>query len=154
MIWSVLFAWSAGILVGLSRQINGRLSLSTSPLIASFWNHAIGFVALTGLGLFLGGLIPAGAADAPLHSYVGGSIGVVFVAAGSWLIVRIGAVNTALLVIGGQMVSGVVLDLVRAASPALWASTLGVALILGGMALSQRRDKPYRNKGSDGLDGS
>lgn len=135
----ILFACLAGVLVGVSRQVNGRLSLSTSPLIASFWNHIVGFVALSILGLSIGGLIPAGAADAPWHAYLGGSIGVVFVAAGSWLIARIGAVNTALLVIGGQMVSGVALDVLQGVSAGLLASVLGVALILAGMALTQRR---------------
>ncbi|OOG69172.1 hypothetical protein BLJAPNOD_01504 [Ensifer sp. M14] len=135
----ILFACLAGVLVGVSRQVNGRLSLSTSPLIASFWNHIVGFVALSILGLSIGGLIPEGAADAPWHAYLGGSIGVVFVAAGSWLIARIGAVNTALLVIGGQMVSGVALDLLQGVSAGLLASVLGVALILAGMALTQRR---------------
>ncbi|WP_240230068.1 DMT family transporter [Devosia lacusdianchii] len=139
MTLSIAFACLAGILVGLSRQLNGRLALSSSPLIASFWNHIVGFVALTALGLAIGGLIPAGAAHAPWHAYIGGPIGVVFVAAGSWLIPRIGAVNTALLVIGGQMVSGVVLDLVRQVPSTLWASALGVVLILAGMALTQRR---------------
>lgn len=141
--WIVLAAL-AGILVGVSRQVNGRLSLSTSPLVSSFWNHIVGFALLTIVGLvagsiFIGGLIPPGAADAPLLTYIGGPIGVVFVAAGSWLIARIGATNTALLVIGGQMVSGVVLDLFRDSPPALWASTLGVLLILAGMFLTQRR---------------
>ncbi|MGF6174525.1 DMT family transporter [Ensifer sp. 4252] len=135
----ILLACLAGVLVGVSRQVNGRLSLSTSPMIASFWNHIVGFVALTILGLSIGGLIPAGAADAPWHAYLGGSIGVVFVAAGSWLIARIGAVNTALLVIGGQMVSGVALDLLRGTSATFVASALGVTLILAGMALTQRR---------------
>ncbi|NVD42309.1 DMT family transporter [Ensifer sp. HO-A22] len=135
----ILFACLAGVLVGVSRQVNGRLSLSTSPLIASFWNHLVGFGALSILGLSIGGLIPTGAADAPWHAYLGGSIGVVFVAAGSWLIARIGAVNTALLVIGGQMVSGVALDLLQGVSAGLLASVLGVALILAGMALTQRR---------------
>lgn len=135
----ILFACLAGVLVGVSRQVNGRLSLSTSPLIASFWNHIVGFVALSILGLSIGGLIPAGAADAPWHAYLGGSIGVIFVAAGSWLIARIGAVNTALLVIGGQMVSGVALDLLQGVSAGLLASVLGVGLILAGMALTQRR---------------
>ncbi|WP_112808165.1 DMT family transporter [Ensifer sp.] len=135
----ILFACLAGVLVGVSRQVNGRLSLSTSPLIASFWNHVVGFVALSILGLSIGGLIPAGAAQAPWHAYIGGSIGVIFVAAGSWLIARIGAVNTALLVIGGQMVSGVALDLMQGVSAGLLASVLGVALILAGMALTQRR---------------
>jgi len=135
----VLFALLAGVLVAVSRQINGRLSVSTDPLTASFWNHAVGFAALTALGLAIGQLIPPGAAQAPWHAYLGGPIGVVFVAAGSLLIPRIGAVNTALLVIGGQMVSGVALDLLRAAPTALWASALGVAMILAGMALTQRR---------------
>ena len=139
MITWITLACLAGILVGVSRQVNGRLSLSTSPLVSSFWNHIVGFVLLTAIGLVAGGLIPAGAADAPWHAYVGGPLGVVFVASGSWLIARIGATNTALLVIGGQMVSGVVLDLFRSAPPALWASALGVALILAGMALTQRR---------------
>lgn len=139
MTFAISYALLAGLLVGLSRQLNGRLALSTTPLVASFWNHIIGFAILTLLGLLVGGLVPAGATDAPWHAYVGGPIGVVFVAAGSWLIARIGAVNTALLVIGGQMVSGVALDLIRAVPTTLWASALGVVLILAGMALTQRR---------------
>lgn len=139
MILPILLAALSGVLVGVSRQVNGRLSLSTSPLVSSFWNHAVGFAALTALGLALGGLIPPGAAQAPWHAYAGGPIGVVFVAAGSWLVARIGALNSALLVIGGQMVSGVALDLLGDRPPALWASALGVVLILAGAALTQRR---------------
>lgn len=139
MILPILFALAAGVLVSLSRQINGRLALSSAPLIASFWNHLVGFAALTLLGLVLGELIPPGAADAPWYAYIGGPIGVVFVAAGSWLIARIGAANTALLVISGQMVSGVVLDLLADVPTTLWASSLGVVLILAGTVLTQRR---------------
>lgn len=143
IVW-IVFACLAGVLVGVSRQINGRLAVSTTPLVASFWNHIVGFVLLSAIGLvagpaLMGGLVPPGAANAPWQAYIGGPLGVIFVAAGSWLIARIGAINTALLVIGGQMVSGVGLDLIRSAPPALWASALGVALILGGMALTQRR---------------
>jgi transporter family-2 protein len=139
MILYVSYAIAAGVLIGLSRQLNGRLALSTTPLIASYWNHVVGFVFLTFLGLALGNLIPAGAADAPWWVYVGGPLGVVFVTAGSWLIPRIGAVNSALLVIGGQMVSGVLFDLVRGAPMTVWASALGVLLILAGVALTQQR---------------
>ncbi|UHS57002.1 DMT family transporter [Agrobacterium vaccinii] len=135
----IAMAIAGGVFVSLSRQINGRLSLSNSPLIASFWNHIVGFVVLTVLGLALGGLVPAGAADAPWYAFIGGPIGVIFIASGSWLIPRIGAINTALLVISGQMVSGVVLDLFSDQPPKLWASLLGILLILAGMALTQRR---------------
>lgn len=141
MILWISMAFAGGVFVALSRQINGRLSLSNSPLIASFWNHIVGFVVLTLLGLAIGGLLPEGAVDAPWYAFIGGPIGVVFIASGSWLIPRIGAVNTALLVISGQMVSGVVLDLFSNQPPKIWASALGVLLILAGMALTQRRSK-------------
>ncbi|MDP5359173.1 MAG: DMT family transporter, partial [Paracoccaceae bacterium] len=42
MIWFAAFAILAGVLVSLSRQINGRLALSTSALESSFWNHLVG----------------------------------------------------------------------------------------------------------------
>ena len=139
MIFPIIFAFSAGLLIILSRQVNGRLSLSTTPMISSFWNHAVGLVVLTVLGLVLGNLIPADIATFPWWIYTGGALGVVFVASGSWLITRIGAVNSTLLVIAGQMVSGVVFDLLRGAPVTLWASALGVLLIIAGMALTQRR---------------
>lgn len=135
----IAMAFAGGVFVSVSRQINGRLSLSNSPLIASFWNHIVGFMVLTSLGLLLGGLWPEGVADAPWYAFIGGPIGVVFIASGSWLIPRIGAVNTALLVISGQMVSGVVLDLFSEQPPTLWASAAGILLILCGMVLTQRK---------------
>ncbi|WP_127142941.1 DMT family transporter [Pelagibacterium montanilacus] len=139
MTTAILLALLAGVLISLSRQINGRLALSTSALAASFWNHIVGFVALTVVGLALGMLWPEGALSAPWYTYFAGTLGVIFVASGSWLIVRIGATNTAMLVIGGQMVSGVVLDLMRGANDNIPASAVGVAMIIAGMALTQRR---------------
>jgi len=139
MTTNVFLAIFAGVLVGISRQLNGRLSVSTSPMVASFWNHIVGFTALTILGLTIGGLIPEGARAAPWFDYIGGPIGVIFVAAGSWLLVRIGAANTALLIVGGQMVSGVLLDWFLAESFAPAPSAIGVSLILAGMALMQKR---------------
>jgi transporter family-2 protein len=139
MTLAVLMALVAGVLVSVSRQINGRLALSTSALGASFWNHVVGFGFLVALGLVAGGLWPEGTAAAPWFAWIGGPVGVVFVAAGSWLIARIGAVNTALLVIGGQMVSGVAIDIWTAAPGDPWLRSGGVALIIAGMALLQRR---------------
>lgn len=136
----VTLAFAAGLLVSLSRQVNGRLALSTSPLQSSFWNHVVGCAALLAIGLVFGGLWPAGLTSAPAYTFIGGTLGVVFIAASSWLVGRIGAVNTALMVIGGQMVSGVVLDLLRGAPGAGWARAAGVALIIAGMALTQRRN--------------
>lgn len=139
MMTPILFAILGGVLVGISRSVNGRLSLSTSALTASFWNHIVGFAFLTAVALIFGGLMPNGWPDAPLTAWAGGTIGVLFVASGSWLVARIGVTTTAMLVIAGQMVSGVALDLALGRADGLWIKALGVALILGGMAMLRRR---------------
>lgn len=133
MILFISLAVLAGVLVGLSRQINGRLSLSTSALESSFWNHIVGLGFITFAALALGGLFAGAPEAAPWWAYLGGPVGVVFIAAGSWLIARIGAAQTALLIIAGQMISGVVLDIIMGAAGNPWARSVGVALILIGM---------------------
>lgn len=132
----------AGLLVSLSRQINGRLSLSTSPMESSFWNHIVGFGILSVIAVIFGGLFPTDKPlDPPLLAYISGPLGVVFVALSSWLVARIGAVQTAILIIAGQMISGVVLDLIQDAPGSPIARILGVALILLGMWLTQTSPK-------------
>jgi transporter family-2 protein len=136
MIVFVIFALVGGVLVGLSRQLNGRLALSTTALMASFWNHLVGFVLLCAAILAGPGLWPQSFAGVPHWAWFGGAVGVLFVASGSWLILRIGAVATAILVIAGQMVFGVVLDLWLSVTRNLGLDALGVALILAGVALT------------------
>ncbi len=136
---AILMAFAGGVLVGTSRSLNGRLSLSTSPLVASFWNHLVGFIFLSAVALIFGGLMPGGLPDAPWTAWFGGTLGVLFVASGSWLIARIGATMTAILVIAGQMVSGVILDFAMGAHQGLAAKALGIALILAGVILAQRQ---------------
>lgn len=139
MIWPVLFAVAGGVLVGVSRSVNGRLALATTAMTASFWNHLVGFVFLSAIALVRGGLLPDGWPEAPATAWAGGALGVLFVASGSWLVARIGVTTTAMLVIAGQMVSGVALDLLAGNAGALAPKAAGVALILGGMWLLGRR---------------
>ena len=137
MIGFAILAVLAGVLVSLSRQINGRLSLSTSAMESSFWNHLVGLVFITFVAVLAGGLFSGSPAQSPWWAYLGGPIGVIFIAAGSWLITRIGAARTAILIIAGQMVFGVLLDVLMGAPGDLWARTVGVALILAGMWVAQ-----------------
>lgn len=123
----------------MSRQINGRLSLSTSPLIASTWSHIVGFVFLSALGILVGGLFPPGIVSAPWHAYLGGVFSVLYVVGGSLAIVRIGAAHTALLVVGGQVISGAVLDVLYAAHIPSWELCAGVVLIVVGVVLIQQQ---------------
>ncbi|WP_174804090.1 DMT family transporter [Martelella limonii] len=141
MIAAILYATVTGVLVVLSRQVNGRLSLSTSPMTSSFYNHLVGFVVMSAILIALGGLWPRSLAGIPVHAFLGGPLGVIFVAAGSWVIPKIGAVNTAVLIIGGQMIAGAAMDMADGitASPLLRLS--GLLLILAGILLAQARPK-------------
>lgn len=139
MILFAAIAMLAGALVSLSRQINGRLALSTSAMESSFWNHIVGFAFITLAALTLGGLFAGEPQNAPWWAYLGGPVGVVFIAAGSWLIAKIGAAQTAMLIIAGQMISGVVLDVVMGAPGNPLARITGVALILTGMWVARSR---------------
>ena len=138
MIWFALVALLGGVSVSLSRQINGRLALATSALHASFWNHLVGLVFLSLIALVWGGLWTEGARAAPLWAWTGGTVGVVFIALSSWLVAKIGAAATAVLIIAGQMVSGVVLDLLMGAPGNPAARIGGVALILAGIWVGHR----------------
>ncbi|EYD77544.1 hypothetical protein Rumeso_00710 [Rubellimicrobium mesophilum DSM 19309] len=133
----------AGALIGLSRQVNGRLSLAKGALGASFWNHLVGSLALgtATLLLALAGTRPdlSGLAETPAYAWAGGTLGVVFVAAGSWLVARIGATMTALLVIAGQMVSGAMIDTLCHGAEGAPLRATGVLVILAGVALASQR---------------
>jgi transporter family-2 protein len=137
MIGFAALAVLAGVLVSLSRQINGRLALSTSAMESSFWNHIVGLGFITVVAALVGGLFAGSPAQSPWWAYLGGPVGVIFIATGSWLIARIGAAQTALLIIAGQMVFGVLLDVWLGAPGNLWARITGVALILAGMWVAQ-----------------
>jgi bacterial/archaeal transporter family-2 protein len=50
-------------------------------------------------------------------------------------------VNSALLIIGGQMVTGVAFDYISAVPASFWANATGIVLIVGGMVVSRRRRK-------------
>jgi transporter family-2 protein len=143
MIGAVGMAILAGALIGLSRQINGRLSLARGALGASFWNHLVGAAALAlgAIALVLTGsrLHLAGLAATPAYAWAGGTLGVVFVAAGSWLVARMGATMTALLVIAGQMISGALIDTLRHGAEGAFLRILGVLVILAGVALASKR---------------
>ena len=137
MIAFIAMAVGAGLLVGLSRQLNGRLAMSTSAWESSFWNHIVGLGFVSLLALIGGGMFAGEPLNAPWWAYLGGPIGVLFIAAGSWAISRIGAAQTAMLIIAGQMISGVMLDIATGIPGVLWARITGVALILGGIWITR-----------------
>ncbi|MCG2837700.1 DMT family transporter [Photobacterium sp. WH77] len=150
MSWFIFLAVLNGICISLSRVLNGRLSLDRTAMLSSYWNHLIGFIFLSLLVLPVHGSSFSLPQNAPLSAYAGGVIGVLFVAINSFVLPRIGAMRTSLLVISGQMLVSVSLSLVllfikgQSLLDMIW-PIAGMILILFGVYLNQQRQvNPYR----------
>lgn len=137
MIGYVLIALLAGAFVGMSRSINGRLGMDRGAFKASFWNHLSGFLLLTVFVLLFErgnfhtlGLVPSWA-------FTGGVLGAGFVAVSAYVFPRIGAARSAVLIIGGQMIAGLLIDQLQVASGLHPGQLLGVLLILLGIYLTR-----------------
>ena len=134
----ILLALLNGICIGASRAINGRLAQQGGAFAASWWNHLVGFLLLSALLPTLGGAPLAGLADVPATAYLGGVLGALFVAVNSHVLTRLGMMKTTLLVIAGQMLTGILLDRLAGVERSALAQLLGAALILAGLWLARR----------------
>lgn len=142
----IFLALINGLFIGLSRSLNGQLSQDKGPFKASFYNHIVGFLLLSLIILTLGIEIKSLSSAWDNNSgylYLGGLIGALYVALNSYVLNQMGAMKAALLVISGQMMTGVLLDFVlnpitSGLLPYL-IQILGVIFIILGIALSQKR---------------
>lgn len=135
MIMMILLALTNGVCIGLSRLLNGRLSQDTNAFNASLWNHVVGFTLLSLLLTFIPTPPLASLLSAPVYTWLGGVFGALFVALNSYVLSRIGATMTALLVITGQLLTGVVFDAMAANAEPL--QLFGGVLIMAGVLLTK-----------------
>jgi bacterial/archaeal transporter family-2 protein len=133
----ICLAVLTGAVLGANRTINGRLSIESGPFKASLWNHVVGFSFLTIVLLVSGRLTLTSALGAPSFAYLGGVLGSVFVAINSYVLSRIGAIRAVLLVISGQMTTGLLIDHRGHTAVSTLIHVLGVAVIMVGIYLSK-----------------
>src|SRR5690606_10898506 len=122
----------AGVAMGLQQAVNGRVSQHSGHfMVATLGNFVVGTLALVILAIVHGAV--AGAPDAPPANpllYLGGAIGVCFIAMAARLAGPLGVLTLAMSTIAGQIIGSVTLDAV-AAPGHLTASTIaGTALTL------------------------
>lgn len=125
----------AGVLIALQQAINGRVMVESGRALAATWlNFALGTLLLS--AVFLVGLL-LGRSPAPLLGgspwlYLGGVIGLVFIALAAWAVTRVGVLITALLTIAGQLTAAMVLDVLlpAAGTGVTWTLVAGVTLTL------------------------
>ncbi|WP_461534642.1 DMT family transporter [Spongorhabdus nitratireducens] len=144
MIGLILLALFNGVLIALARNLNGRLNLAQGPFKASWFNHLTGFLFLCGL---LFAVSPGEfhfSEKVPGYVYLGGVIGALYVAVNSYILHRIGAVKSVLFVLGGQMITSLIIDAMQAGLHNLVMQGAGVILIFAGMyfSLHKSRNQP------------
>jgi transporter family-2 protein len=120
-----------GALIATSRAINGHLGRKVGPIRASLWNHAVGFLFLTLFAVATLRSEIARASAAPPTAWLGGLLGVAFVALNSYAVPRLGAARTTSFVVGAQMLAGIGLDRVGDVRVAL----AGAILIIAGASM-------------------
>lgn len=142
MALGIFLALLSGILISLNRSANGQVGRSLGAFKASYWNHVVGFVFLTVILVVISGFVWDQATTAPWYLYLGGVLGTFFVTINSYVIPRLGVTRTALLVISGQMLVGVLVSNHTGALSSLAMQLLGVMLILAGVYWGQMKRTP------------
>lgn len=137
---AVLAGVFSGALLPLQTSVNNRLRLSVgTPLMASFFSFLIGTGALI-LATWTAGGRPWPqlelAAGQPWWMFTGGVLGVMVLTGNILLFPRVGSVQTVILPITGQVITGLLIDtfgLLRAPQiPLGWTRVVGALLVLAG----------------------
>ena len=136
----VLIGILNGFCITLSRVFNGQLSTKYGAFHASLVNHVVGFLFLSILLLtmslsLLGPLQPV--PSEPVL-YLGGVIGALYVAVNSFVMVRLGSTNSIVLVVAGQMLFGLVVEMYTKGLATLEMQMVGAVLVVFGVLLKGR----------------
>ncbi|MEY3734329.1 MAG: hypothetical protein RL347_1688 [Actinomycetota bacterium] len=137
---AVAFALVAGLAIAVQQAINGRVGAAARNAWTAAWvNFTLGTVMLSallgvawGLTDFDPGALPSG----PWWIYLGGTIGVLFIAAAAWVVQRLGVLLFALLTITGQLTGALALDVLAPASGVSVHLTLIIGVVLAGVAVA------------------
>lgn len=123
-----------GVLIATSRAINGHLGRKVGAIRTALCAHAVGFVFLSLMiaTMFRSDMTINSAA--PITAWLGGILGVAFVALNSYAVPRLGAGRTTCFVVGAQMLASVTIDtLSHPFSNATLAALGGSALVIAGV---------------------
>ena len=124
-----------GFCITLSRVFNGQLSTKYGAFYASLVNHAVGFLFLSALLTMVSVSFwgPLQMTSGQPWLYLGGVIGALYVAVNSFVMTKLGSTNSIVLVVCGQMLFGLAIDMYSAGSENLSLQVLGAGLVIVGV---------------------
>lgn len=126
--WVLILPLAAGLGLGWQQAVNGQIRQASTPLTATFFNFLVG-AAVLGVILLVHALVtglPAQLTGSP-WLYVGGAVGIIFVAGYAITVRFTGVLLLGLSAIAGQLAASLVFDLVLpvAGHPVALATVIG-----------------------------
>ncbi|MCT4601382.1 MAG: DMT family transporter [Marinifilum sp.] len=134
-----------GCLMPIQASVNAKLgTFLKAPLMAALVNFMVGGTIL--LFVVIGMRTPNNLIqtikEAPLHAWIGGAIGAVYVSSVIFLVPRLGAALSFALIVLGQLAFSLVIDHFGlfgiSVQPINWGRVLGIMLILAGVLVIQK----------------
>lgn len=146
-LFPVLASLAAGILVLLSRLLNGGLARRTSLGNSTFFNYVTGLSGALIL-LLLSGSRPtlSFALGGPVYIYMGGFLGGIIVLLSSFCVGKIPSFYMTLVLFVGQVFAGILLDMLLTGTFPL-NNFIGGLLVLAGLILNLVVDRKYEKRG-------
>ena len=144
-VWLIIFPFVIGLLLGLQQALNGQIKvLASSATTATFFNFIFGTALLAifaAIDLIVVGL-PHGLPSNPLD-YLGGVIGVLFIAGFAVAIPIVGVLVQSMAAVAGQLLMGLILDYVAPTNTAGVAisTVIGTALTLVAVVIASLRSR-------------
>lgn len=140
--WVLLAAVVAGAGTSAQQAINSQVAVRTGqPFAATTVNFIVGVAALTivlGIQAILSGP-PQGSLPSEVWLYLGGPIGVGFIALAAWAVGPLGVLAFSLLAIAGQLIGAVAIDLAFPTGPGpSWLTLAGLSLVGVAVLLAAR----------------
>lgn len=141
---AVVLAFVAGLAIAVQQAVNGRTARAAgNPMSAAFLNFVMGTAAL--LAGFLvrwavSGTGPSPLGGGPWWAYVGGLLGLGFIAIAAWAVPLVGVLVFALVTIAGQLSGALMLDIVAptAGTQVGWNLIVGVLMAFVAVAIAAR----------------
>lgn len=151
---AVVAAFAAGLGIAIQQALNGRVGATSGSAWAATWmNFVLGTMLLGGLiGVLWAvfGKSPGALPSGPWWLYIGGLLGVAFIAAAAWVVQGLGVLYFALFSITGQLVGALILDVAFPLADVQVRLGLVAAVAVAILGLAIGVSPAWRARGTDG----
>lgn len=130
----------AGLAIAVQQALNGRVAAAASNGFSAAWvNFTLGCLLLGaafGVAWALTDYDPVALPSSPWWIYMGGAIGVLFIATAAWVVQKLGVLLFALTAIMGQIIGALLLDWIWPRPGTAFHSMLIVGALLAALAVA------------------